>query len=218
MTTLISKLTYPLRLIGGLFLTGLITLLPIFVTLYVLYWVGVSLEALLGRLLEFFLPERFYHPGMGLLAGVLLILVVGVFMSAWIGRRLFTLSESLFFRIPLVKTLYGATRDFTNLFAKSGRTRFSKVVIVRLGNPPLRVLGFITSETTDCLPGALLPEGEESVIVYLPLSYQIGGHTVVVPRSSIEPTDLTFEEAMRFIITAGVSKLPATPDDPETEE
>ena len=91
--------------------------------------------------------------------------------------------------------------------AGGGSRRFGQVVLVQMPNLPVRMLGFVT---LDDLEGAGLPtvEGVDSVAVYLPMSYQIGGYTVLLPRSYLTPLDMGMEEAMRFLITAGLSRSP----------
>jgi uncharacterized membrane protein len=68
----------------------------------------------------------------------------------------------------------------------------------------MRLVGFVTRENTTELPHAR-DTGDEIVGVYLPMSYQIGGYTLFVPRSAIERMDMSVEDAMRFVLTAGMS-------------
>jgi uncharacterized membrane protein len=82
------------------------------------------------------------------------------------------------------------------------------VVQVQIPGMPIRMLGFVTLEDLDGVGLASPDGGEESVAVYLPMSYQIGGYTVLLPRSYLTPVDMGMEEAMRFLITAGLSRTP----------
>jgi uncharacterized membrane protein len=68
------------------------------------------------------------------------------------------------------------------------------------------MIGFLTRESLEDLPGVV--GAEDTVAVFLPMSYQVGGHTVLVPRSAVLPIDLPFETAMRFVLTAGISTKP----------
>jgi uncharacterized membrane protein len=196
-----------MRLASRLFLKGLATVLPITVTIYVLYWLGSTAESLLGRGLKMFIPGSLYWPGMGLVAGLALVLAVGVLMNAWLFRKAFRWGEKLLDRIPLVKALYGSVRDLMGFFGGADRKTLHKTVMVSVGNTPLRLLGFITREDFVGLPSGI--GGNDIVAVYLPMSYQIGGFTAMVPRSAVQPIDMSVEQAMRFAVTAGMSEMKA---------
>jgi uncharacterized membrane protein len=191
------------KAVTRIFLKGLAAVLPITVTLYVLYWLGSTAESLLGRGLKMCIPERVYRPGMGVVAGLVLVLVIGVLMNAWLFRTLFRWSEKLLERIPLVKTLYGAVRDLMGFFSGTEKKAMRKAVMVAVGNTPLRLIGFITREDFSGLPAGV--GGGDTVAVYLPMSYQIGGFTTMVPRAAVQPIDMSIEESMRFAVTAGMT-------------
>jgi len=189
-----------MKALGRLLAKGLFTILPIVLTVYFIYWLGVTTESLLSGLLKVWLPAEIYVPGMGLVAGFVVLIVVGLLVNAYVIRRVITFSESLILRIPVVKTVYSAVRDLTGLMKvgeKGGELQ--RVVMVQFG--PGKVIGFVTQENAT-LPG--LGADEELVAVYMPMSYQIGGYTLYLPRDRIEPTDLTVEAAMRIVLTGGI--------------
>jgi uncharacterized membrane protein len=189
-----------MKTVGRLLAKGLFTILPIVLTVYFIYWLGVTTESLLSGLLKVWLPAEIYVPGMGLVAGFVVLIVVGLLVNAYVVRRVITFSESLILRIPVVKTVYSAVRDLTGLMKlgeKGGELQ--RVVMVQFG--PGKVIGFVTQENAT-LPG--LGTDEELVAVYMPMSYQIGGYTLYLPRDRIEPTDLTVEAAMRIVLTGGI--------------
>jgi uncharacterized membrane protein len=189
--------------LGKRFLAGLGTILPVVLTAYLLYWFAASAEALLGGAIRLVLPARYYWPGMGLAVGIALVFLVGVLMQAWVVRSVFSWAERLVYRMPLVKTVYGAIRDFIGFVAQGGDRGFRQVVAVRMGNTDMKMIGFVTRGDLADLPAAI--GGADSIAVYLPMSYQIGGHTVMVPRSSVEPLDMSLEAAMRLVLTAGIA-------------
>ncbi len=194
-----------MKLVVRMFLSGLVTVLPVTVTLYVLYWLGSAAESFVGRGLKMLIPSTLYWPGMGVVAGLVLVFVIGVLMKAWLFRRAFQWGEQFVERIPLVKALYGAVRDLMGFFSGSDKKTIRKAVVVSVGDPPLRFIGFITREDFGDLPAGIGGEGD--VAVYLPMSYQIGGFTTMVPRSAVEPIDMSIEQAMRFAVTAGMSEV-----------
>jgi len=189
-----------MKTLGRILLKGLLTILPISLTLYFVYWLGVTAETLLSGPLKWLLPTEFYRPGMGLIAGFLLLILIGLLVNAYIVRRLFELGESLLLRVPVVKTVFAALRDLTSLMRVGGSGgELQRVVMVDFG--PGRVIGFVTQESAS-LPG--LGTDQALVAVYLPMSYQVGGYTLYLPRDRIAPTDLSVEAAMRIVLTGGL--------------
>ena len=189
-----------MKRLSRILLKGLVTILPIGLTAYFIYWLGVTTETLLSKPLRWVVADENYWPGMGLVLGFLLLFVVGLAVNAFIVRRLLGYGEELLLRVPVVKTVYGSIRDMTRLVNTGGEKReLQRVVTVGFG--PGRVIGFVTQENAAHLG---IGSEQECVAVYLPMSYQIGGYTVYVPRSEIEPTDLTVEQAMRIVLTGGV--------------
>lgn len=192
-----------LKSIGRNILTGLITLLPVMLTLYLFYWLVVSSESLLGSLLQMALPAGVYRPGMGMVVGLGVAFVVGLLMRVLVVRRLFALSERLFTRLPLIKSVYFAIRDLLDFFSPGRKQEFGQVVAVSFGETGMQLIGFVTQADAQRLPADF--KEQDRVLVYLPLSYTIGGYAVMVPRSAVRPLDMGMEEAMRFVLTAGVT-------------
>lgn len=183
-------------------LTGLITILPILLTLYLLYWFVVSTEAALGNIIRFILPNAFYWPGMGVLAGLALVFFIGLLMHVYVVQRIFEKAEQILYHTPLIKSVYRAIRDFFHYFSSSEDKEFQQVVAVTFDNG-MQLVGFVTQAVPENLPADL--NNNDSVLVYLPLSYMIGGYAIMVPRQSIRALDMSMEEAMRFTLTAGVA-------------
>jgi uncharacterized membrane protein len=186
--------------IGTTLITGLFTLLPIVLTLYFLYWLAVSSEEILGQALRWALPEVVYFPGMGTLAGLVVVFFVGLLMKAVLVRQAFALGESIVFRLPIIKTVYRAIRDLFDFFSPK-KDSFGRVVIVNFNG--FEIIGFVTQEDPQRLPEAF--RDRDSVLVYLPMSYMIGGYTLLVPREDILPCKMSMDEAMRFALTAGIT-------------
>jgi uncharacterized membrane protein len=191
-----------LRFISRHIFTGLITILPVIFTLYLFYWFIVSTESFLGDMIRLLLPNAQYWPGMGFLAGLSLVFFIGLLMHVYVVQRLFSKAEQLLYHTPLIKTIYRAFRDFFHFFSASKNNDFEQVVAVKLDNG-MQLVGFITQQHSEQLPQGLNIEG--SVLVYLPLSYMIGGYTILVPQRNITPLDMSMEEAMRFTLTAGIA-------------
>ncbi|MEE4173016.1 MAG: DUF502 domain-containing protein [Xanthomonadales bacterium] len=195
--------------LGKLFLKGLAVTIPVALTLAIAWWLAASAERLLGGVLVRVLPEGWYIPGMGLVSTMALILLVGLLSHVIIFQRLFIWGESVLERLPFIKTIYSALKDFFGYFSVDAQQSFSKVVMVRLPGHDFEALGFVTRETFDDLP--VDPQAEEPVAVYLPMSYQIGGYTLYLPRSALTPVDMPFEDAMRLAVTGGVTRKRSSP-------
>lgn len=195
------KLT--LRKLTRTFFTGLIAVLPIMVTLAVVLWlIGVA-DKFFGGFVRVILPDEAYLPGMGLLVSFVIIFIVGVLMQAVFFREFVRWLEDQLERLPMIKSVYSAVRDLTGFLSKDNTRKYNQVVLIQMPSVPIRLLGFITVED---LARVGLDQGDGSVAVYLPLSYTIGGYTLLVPMSYLTPVNMSMEDAMRFLITAGLSR------------
>lgn len=191
------------------FISGLAVTLPLIVTLAVIVWLVRSLESVLGGILQWLLPSGLYVMGMGILAGLAAIFLIGVAARARLFGTLLEAVERQFNSIPLVKTLYGAVRDLVSLFSSQDKeSRFSRMVMVQWPGVPMRLFGFVTLEDFSRLPVAA---EDEDVAVYMPMSYQIGGYMAVIPRRHLTPVDMSLEDGMRFVLTAGMSRREQKP-------
>lgn len=190
-----------MRKIWNTVLKGLVAILPVGLTLYVIFGLAGMAERLFAPLLKLVIPNSLYWPGFGLVAGVLLLYFVGLAVNAYLVHRALRMSDELFARIPVVKTIYLAIRDFMRFFPSSGQSSdLQRVVMVPFG--PGKVIGFVTSES-DAMLRRSGPSGE-SIAVYMPMSYMMGGYTVFVARELVEPTSLSVEEGMRIALMGGV--------------
>ena len=189
-----------MKKLGSILLKGLVTILPIGLTVYFVYWLGVTTEGLLSKPIRFALGESNYYPGMGLVTGFILLFLVGLAVNAFLVRRLLGMGEDLLLRVPVVKTVYSAIRDMTRLVnTDKKKGDLDRVVTLDFGFGKL--IGFVTQEHANTLG---IGGGEDLVAVYLPMSYQIGGYTIYISRSRVTETDLTVEQAMRIVLTGGV--------------
>lgn len=189
------------------FFRGLLTALPLGLTVYLLYLFLSWSESLAIRLIRPFIGE-YYFPGLGLALGISGIFLLGVLMSQrWVGR-LIGLVELPFTNLPVVKSIYSSLKSFADYFSpQQSKTGGQTVVILRLPDQPLELVGLVTRSSMDGLPDGFLPG--DRVAVYLPMGYMIGGYTVFVPRDWVRPIDLSVEEAMRASLFAWMSPPPA---------
>lgn len=195
-----------------IFVTGLLTVLPLLLTGYLVVWLVTVLERVFSKPLKQLMPD--VAPGLGLLIAIGVIFLIGLLMRAYVFRRVFRQFEKLLLEIPLVRSIYGALRDLLGLFAKHKEPAL-QVVAVTMPGGHWRVMGFVTRTEFADVPDQLAREGD--VAVYLPMSYQIGGYTIFVPREAITPLEMTREDAMKFILTAGLKAEAGVPAPPPAQ-
>ena len=196
---------------GRIFLTGLLTVLPVLATLYFTLWLLAGAERFFGKQVMLLMPDEYYRTGMGLLVAVAAVFGVGLLMHGILFRRLFGWAERLLLEIPLVRSIYAALRDLLGLFAEH-KDPSLQVVVAALPGTDWRLLGFVTRSELADLPEGVAREGD--IALYLPFSYQIGGYTAFVPRACVQPVAMSREEAMKFILTAGLKSAPGQGDAP----
>lgn len=181
------------------FFRGLITFLPLAITVYVLVifitWTERTAMAMLRPL-----TGDFYLPGLGIALGAALIVALGFLMSQrWTGKLL-SFIELPFTNLPVVKSIYSSLKNFADYFAPHEHDA-QQVVLLKMPGHGLSTVGLVTRQSMKGLPKGLA-ELDDQVAVYLPMGYMIGGYTVFVPRSWTTPVDMTVEEAMRMALIA----------------
>jgi uncharacterized membrane protein len=185
-----------------IFLQGLVTFLPIALTIYIVY-AGVSIvDSFLGDSLREILPV--YIPGLGFLLTVVLIFLLGLLLNNLITNGIFQKLEQKLTQVPLIKAVYSPLRDLMNLFSKGGGpSGLQKVVFVDMGESGIRAMGLVTRESFNDIP-AIEQNADDRVAVYIPMSYGLGGFTLMVPRARLTPIDIPIEKAMSLAITGWV--------------
>lgn len=185
-----------------IFLQGLITFLPIAVTIYIVY-AGIQIvDSILGDALRAILPV--YIPGLGFLTTIVLIFILGLMLNNLLTSGLFYRLEKRITKVPFIKAIYSPLRDLMNLFSKGqGPANMKSVVLVEIGEGGLRAMGLVTREKFEDVPGIEV-HAEDRVSVYIPMSYGLGGFTLLVPRSKLTPVDIPVEKAMSLAITGWV--------------
>jgi len=182
-----------MRRLLNYFLRGLVLVAPLAITLYVCWVIFERIDGWLG------LPV----PGLGFLVTVGLITLVGFLGSSLLTRGMVAIVEQGLGRLPFVRLLYTSTKDLLNAFVGEKR-RFDKPVLVRLSaQSDARMVGFVTQDSLDRLG---LP-GYSSV--YFPQSYNFAGNLVVFPSSALQPLDAASADVMAFIVSGGVTGVPA---------
>jgi uncharacterized membrane protein len=171
------------------FLRGLVIVVPIALTIYIVYEVFIRIDRLL--------PYR--TPGVGFLLLIAIIVAVGALASNFVVRRFLRLTDAIFARAPFVRIVYASIKDLLEAFV-GDKKRFDRPVTVALSDD-VRTLGFMTQEDLAFLsmPG--------HAAVYMPFSYSMAGCVVVVPRSRVEPLAADSASIMALVVSGGVSRV-----------
>lgn len=191
-------------------LTGLLVLGPTALTLWALYKILNWFDGLIGQYLRFPQLGDVRIPGLGLVATLLLLLIVGA-IGSWIGGRwLITMWDGLLTRIPGVGILYGSTKSLGEALLSRQRQAFRQVVLVPWPYPGVWRVGFVTGQASPDV-AAKLPDAHE--VVFIPHTPNpASGFVHYVPRSQIIYLDWPVEDGLKVIVSGGVIQPGAVPE------
>src|SRR5580693_10798963 len=183
---------------------GVLVWLPILATIWVVSTMLRIMDYTLVWVPRAYRPQAllgFSIPGAGLLLALVVLLLTGLLVTNLIGRRLVVWGEDLLNRIPLVRTVYGGVKSFTeSVFSQSNS--FRKVVMVEYPRAGAWSIGFLTAEDVPEISEKL---GEPHAAVYISVALNAtAGYLVIVPRRQVVELDMSVDEAMKMIITCGV--------------
>ena len=174
------------------FLQGLLYIVPITVTLYVVLWTFQKIDGILP----------FQFPGLGLIIIISLITIIGFLGTAVITSPINAFFHDLLQKTPLLKTIYSSVKDLMNTFV-GNKKGFSEPVLVKIyENSTIERIGFITNEDVDSLNIA-----NGKVLVYMPHSYAISGQLFVVEKKNVSPINKSSAEIMKLIVSGGVTEI-----------
>ncbi|MCC7413564.1 MAG: DUF502 domain-containing protein [Gammaproteobacteria bacterium] len=181
------------------FVRGLLALLPVLLTVFALVTFFSWLDRITRFAVHAIFPAVPAIPGIGIVIGAAAIFALGVLVSSSLTAWLYRLIEIPFRNIPVVKDLYTAVKQLTDYLSPGKQARANQVVAVRTPDGVGQLLGLVMRQDLTGLPEGIEREGR--VAVYLPMSYQIGGFTVFLPRDRVTPVDMPVETAMRQTLT-----------------
>ena len=181
------------------FFQGLILFIPFVITVYLifkLYDFFTSVFSIIGLT-----SYSYVNTFLGLVFTIAFITIMGFLASSFLFKRFFTFVEDKLEHAPFIRHIYSPIKDFTNAFMGNKKS-FNKPVLV-LTNPLANIeeIGFVTHEDLKELGIA------DKVAVYLPYSYSLSGKLVIVPTSQIKPLNVEGGDAMKFIVSGGVTDV-----------
>jgi len=174
------------------FLQGLLYIVPISVTFYVVYWTFKKIDGILP----------FQFPGLGLIVIIALITFIGFAGSVIIASPINSFFQRLLKKAPLLRTIYSSMKDLMQTFVGK-KKGFNQAVLIKLyENSTIERIGFITNENLSSLG---IKGGK--ILVYLPHSYAFSGQLFVVEKSYITPIEKPSSEIMKLIVSGGVTEI-----------
>lgn len=184
-----------MKKILGILFKGILVLAPLGLTLYIIFKLYELTDGLFKGILQYL---GIYFPGLGVLVTLVLIFLVGLLASNWITNKLIFYFERLLAKIPLLGNIYGIIKDTLNSFS-ANKKGFTRLVRVNMPND-MKLLGFLTNDEDKIF----IPHGY--VAVYLMQSMQWAGNLILVPAEIVEPIDVSAEDALKFVASAGILK------------
>jgi uncharacterized membrane protein len=195
-------------------LRGLLLLVPLVVTVIFIVWLSRTIESSLKPLFEIVLPVGWYVPGSALVLFLLIALVVGLLTRNVLLRKLIEVTERWMIKLPVVGSIYPVVRQLTDLFSGKNQSQGGSVVLVSFPGTGAQMIG-IVARPSESLQLPWLAADHE--LVYIPKSYQMGGFTVMLPRTQLQPLNMKPGEALQMVMMGGMVQPKApTPIIPST--
>jgi uncharacterized membrane protein len=193
------------------FITGILVILPLFLSLYVLFIVFRFFDGILGPLINIYFKQNFqvYIPGVGLILFILIVFLTGFFSTHVIGKGFHLFVEKAVSRFPLLRYIYPSIkRAFEFLFSEASLS-FKKAVLVEYPSKGIWSIAFVTNEN---FYEANKKTNQDLLTVYVPsVPNPATGFIVLVPRSAVVYLDITVTDAMKIIISGGLLNPDALP-------
>ncbi|MCK5237497.1 MAG: DUF502 domain-containing protein [Deltaproteobacteria bacterium] len=194
------------KLIKRYFITGLLILVPLYITGYVLLLIVGFMDSLLKFLPEVIRPETylpFHVPGLGIIVTIVVVFLVGVLGANFFGKRLIRIGEWFLSKIPLIRSVYKASKQFLEtFFLKDQEDGFRKVVLLEYPRRGMYGFGFVTGKTRGEVQRLT---GENTINVFIPTTPNpTSGFYFAVPEKELTPLNMTVEEAFKMIMSGGM--------------
>jgi uncharacterized membrane protein len=191
------------------FLTGLLVILPIFITVKVILFLITGMDAILKIIPAKYLPDTYLQvhiPGLGLIFVVILVLAVGLLTKNIVGRKIVRLGENIVERIPLVRILYAGVKQLLETIFLQKTDAFKRVGLVQYPRRGTYVIGFITGESK----GEVQDKTDKNMMnVFIPTTPNpTSGFYILIPEDEVVMLNMTVEDAFKLIISGGIVSPP----------
>lgn len=192
--------------ISRYFGTGLLITLPVFITLYFLFMVFRFVDGIFGRVMNIYITRHLGYalPGVGVIIGFLLVLVVGFVATNFFGKKIIHALETWFLKFPFIRQIYPAAKQIVDSFISKESPAFKKVVLVQYPSKGLWAIGFLTN---DSFEEANIKAGKELLHVLIATTPSpLTGFLALIPKEDIYPLDISIEEGIKLIVSGGIVK------------
>jgi len=195
--------------IRRVFLAGLFVSLPLVVTVLLFKFVFEALDNFLGSAITIVLikagaplPQDFIIPGIGVVATLTLVFLIGLFTTNWAGRKLWNIGEWVVGRIPVIRSVYTGAKQVIETFATNSEQAFSKVVMLEYPRKGIYCLAFVTGKTKGEIH---LKTGSEFINIFLPTTPNpTSGFFLMIPQEDLIELDMSVEDGIKMIVSGGV--------------
>lgn len=189
-----------MKYLNQIFFKGLIVVLPITLTFYLLFWASINIESIFGSGLRILMGKDLYIPGLGIVLTIVFVFLIGLLVNNYITGRFFSWLTQSLEKIPLFKAIYNPLKDLMALIPgrSSNKDKPQRVVLVQLEHIGVEVMGLVTREDLDEL------HDNTKVTVYVPFSYMLGGMTLIVPKDKVRKVDMAVDQALKLSVTAWI--------------
>lgn len=186
------------------FLTGLFVIIPLVVSVALLVWFFRTLDHLFSPLIggvgHMIAPDIAHIPGVGILAGLVIILLVGFFARNVVGERILAALDNFINRIPWYRTIYSTVKQLTDAFSPNNTRSFKEVVLVDYPMEGSQAIGFRTATVER--------EGRMLAVVFVPTNHIYFGDLLFLPEERVVHLDMSVEQAVRIIVSVGIGSPP----------
>ena len=187
------------------FITGLLVVVPLYITVYVLSLIVGFMDNIFNILPMTLRPDTYlpvHVPGQGIVFTVIGIFIVGVLATNILGKRLFAIGERMLLRVPILRIVYNATKQFMETFFTGDHEGFRKVVLVEFPAKGIYSIGFVTGRAKGELKQNV---HEKGITIFMPTTPNpTSGYLVIVEEAHTIPTNLSVEDAFKVIMTGGM--------------
>jgi uncharacterized membrane protein len=181
-------------------LTGIIVVIPVGITIFILKFLFSFADGILGSYLDYLLSLVTHHdqhiPGLGMITGVVVVYLAGLLATNVLGEQLLRLGDEMMSHIPLVKSIYSSSKQFMKVF-REGKTSYRRAVFVEWPRPGVKAIGFVTAE--------VVQNGTHMVVVYVPtMPNPTSGFALFFHEDEVFDSGMSVEDALKFVVSGGV--------------
>ena len=184
----------------GKFLAGIIVVIPVGITIFILKFLFNFADGILGSYLDYLLSLFIHHelhiPGLGMITGAVVVYLAGLLATNVLGNQLLHLGDEMMSNIPLVKSIYSSSKQLMKVF-REGKTSYRRAVFVEWPRPGVKAIGFVTAEVER--------NGTPMVVVYIPtMPNPTSGFALFFHEEDVFESGMSVEDALKFVVSGGM--------------